>query len=136
MARAENASMIRLRSGLSTDHPVPLALLSLFVRLGFIAEPDIFGVQIGWTVVLALSALAAWIFDQFNIQFGWFVVAVVLFTALTVVLRGIVINTVTVRSSWTLVKTVNMLTFSSATSVVMSRRSPTRSQASMRTDTG
>lgn len=42
----------------------------------------------------ASLALAAWIFDQFNIQFGWFVVAVVLFTALTVVLRGIVINTV------------------------------------------
>ena len=38
---------------------VPLALLSLFVRLGFVAEPDIFGLQIGWTVVLALSALAA-----------------------------------------------------------------------------
>jgi Domain of unknown function (DUF4126) len=37
---------------------VPLALLSLFVRLGFIAEPDIFGLQIGWSVVLALSALA------------------------------------------------------------------------------
>ena len=42
----------------------------------------------------ASLALAAWIFDRFNIQFGWFVVAVVLFTALTVVLRGIVINTV------------------------------------------
>lgn len=42
----------------------------------------------------ASLALAAWIFDQFNIEFGWFVVAVVLFTALTVVLRGIVINTV------------------------------------------
>src|SRR5919107_2665333 len=38
---------------------VPLALLSLFVPLGFVAEPDIFGLQIGWTVVLALSALAA-----------------------------------------------------------------------------
>jgi hypothetical protein len=37
---------------------VPLALLSLFVRLGFIAEPDILGLQIGWTFVLALSALA------------------------------------------------------------------------------
>jgi hypothetical protein len=37
---------------------VPLALLSLFVGLGFVAEPDIFGLQIGWTVVLALSALA------------------------------------------------------------------------------
>jgi hypothetical protein len=37
---------------------VPLALFSLFVRLGYIAEPDIHGLQIGWTVVLALSALA------------------------------------------------------------------------------
>ena len=37
---------------------VPLALFSLFARLGFIAEPDILGLQIGWTVVLALSALA------------------------------------------------------------------------------
>jgi hypothetical protein len=37
---------------------VPLALFSLFVRLGYIAEPDILGLQIGWTVVLALSALA------------------------------------------------------------------------------
>jgi hypothetical protein len=42
----------------------------------------------------AALALAAWLFDQFNIEFGWFVVAVVLFTALTVVLRGIVISTV------------------------------------------
>ncbi|WP_332662649.1 hypothetical protein [Aeromicrobium sp.] len=42
----------------------------------------------------ASLALAAWIFDQFNIEFGWFVVAVILFTALTVVLRGVVINTV------------------------------------------
>ena len=42
----------------------------------------------------ASLALAAWIFDRFNIQFGWFVVAVILFTALTVVLRGVVINTV------------------------------------------
>jgi hypothetical protein len=37
---------------------VPLALFSLFVRLGYIAELDILGLQIGWTVVLALSALA------------------------------------------------------------------------------
>jgi hypothetical protein len=42
----------------------------------------------------ASLALAAWIFDRFDIEFGWFVVAVVLFTALTVVLRGIVISTV------------------------------------------
>jgi hypothetical protein len=39
-------------------------------------------------------AFAAWIFDQFNIRWGWFILAVALFTALTVVLRGIVINTV------------------------------------------
>jgi hypothetical protein len=37
---------------------VPLALFSLFARLGFIVEPDILGVQSGWTVVLVLSALA------------------------------------------------------------------------------
>ena len=39
-------------------------------------------------------AIAAWIFDHFDIRFGWFVVAVVLFTALTVLLRGIVVRTV------------------------------------------
>ena len=39
-------------------------------------------------------ALAAWIFDSFDIRFGWFVVAVILFTALTVLLRGMVVNTV------------------------------------------
>lgn len=39
-------------------------------------------------------ALAAWIFDRFDIRFGWFILAVVLFTALTVVLRGIVVSTV------------------------------------------
>jgi hypothetical protein len=37
---------------------VPLALVGLFARLGFIVPPDILGVQIGWTVVLVLSALA------------------------------------------------------------------------------
>ena len=37
---------------------VPLALFSLFARLGYIAEPDIVGLQIGWTVVLVLWALA------------------------------------------------------------------------------
>jgi len=42
----------------------------------------------------ASLALAAWIFDHFTIEFGWFVVAVVLFTALTVALRGVVISTV------------------------------------------
>lgn len=39
-------------------------------------------------------AFAAWIFDRFNIRFGWFVVAVVLVTVLTVALREIVIGTV------------------------------------------
>jgi hypothetical protein len=39
-------------------------------------------------------ALAAWIFDRFTIQFGWFLVAIVLFTALTVALRGVVTSTV------------------------------------------
>ncbi len=39
-------------------------------------------------------AFAAWLFDRFNIRFGWFVVAVVLVTLLTVTLREIVICTV------------------------------------------
>jgi hypothetical protein len=39
-------------------------------------------------------AFAAFLFDSFNIRFGWFVVAVGLFTVLTVVLRGIVVGTV------------------------------------------
>ena len=42
----------------------------------------------------AALAAAAFFFDRFNIRFGWFVVAVILFTALTVVLRGVVISTV------------------------------------------
>ena len=37
---------------------MPLALFGLFARLGFIGEPDILGLQSGWTVVLVLSALA------------------------------------------------------------------------------
>jgi uncharacterized membrane protein len=37
---------------------VPLALFSLFARLGFVVEPDILSPQIGWTIVLVLSALA------------------------------------------------------------------------------
>jgi hypothetical protein len=37
---------------------VPLALFALFARLGFIEPPDILGLQIGWTFVLLLSALA------------------------------------------------------------------------------
>lgn len=39
-------------------------------------------------------AIAAWIFDHFTMSFGWYVVAVVVFTALTVLLRGIVLRTV------------------------------------------
>jgi len=38
---------------------VPLALLGLFARFGFIEPPEILGVQIGWALVLVLSALAA-----------------------------------------------------------------------------
>jgi hypothetical protein len=37
---------------------VPLALFSLFARLGFIVEPEILGLQIGWTFVLVLWTLA------------------------------------------------------------------------------
>jgi hypothetical protein len=37
---------------------VPLALLGLFARLGFVVPPDILGLQIGWSAVLLLSALA------------------------------------------------------------------------------
>jgi hypothetical protein len=39
-------------------------------------------------------AFAAWIFDRFNIRFGWYVVAVILVTLLTVALRTVVISTV------------------------------------------
>ena len=42
----------------------------------------------------ASLAFAAWVFDRFDIRFGWFLVAVVLFTVLTVVLRGVVVGTV------------------------------------------
>ena len=37
---------------------VPLALFSLFARLGFIVEPESLGLQIGWIVVLVLWTLA------------------------------------------------------------------------------
>jgi uncharacterized membrane protein len=37
---------------------VPLALFALFARLGFVVEPEILSLQIGWTIVLVLSALA------------------------------------------------------------------------------
>lgn len=39
-------------------------------------------------------ALAAWLLDGFDIRLGWFIVAVALFTVLTVVLRGVVLGTV------------------------------------------
>jgi hypothetical protein len=42
----------------------------------------------------ASLAFAAWIFDRFNIRFGWYVVAVILVTLLTVALREVVIGTV------------------------------------------
>lgn len=42
----------------------------------------------------ASLAFAAWIFDRFDIELAWLLVAVALFTALTVLLRGIVVSTV------------------------------------------
>jgi hypothetical protein len=43
----------------------------------------------------ALSlAVAAWAFDGFDVRWGWFVVAVLLFTVLTMALRGVVVSTV------------------------------------------
>lgn len=42
----------------------------------------------------ASLAFAAWIFDSFNIRWGWFLLAIVIFTFLTVLLREIVTNTV------------------------------------------
>jgi hypothetical protein len=42
----------------------------------------------------ASLAVAAWVFDRFTVRLGWFVVAVVLFTVLTMVLRGVVVSTV------------------------------------------
>ncbi len=51
-------------------------------------------IAISLTANAASLAFAAWIFDRFNIRFGWFVVAIVLVTLLTVALREIVISTV------------------------------------------
>ena len=42
----------------------------------------------------ASLAFAAWIFDNFNIRFGLFLVAILLFTVLSVALREVVVNTV------------------------------------------
>jgi len=51
-------------------------------------------VAISFAANAASIALAAWIFDRFRVQFGWYVVAVVLVTLLTVALRQVVIGTV------------------------------------------
>jgi cytochrome b561 len=42
----------------------------------------------------ASLAFAAWVFDRFEIRLSWFIGAVLLFTLLTVVLRGVVVSTV------------------------------------------
>lgn len=42
----------------------------------------------------ASLGLAAWLFEGFQVSLGWFVVAVALFTVLTMVLRGVVVSTV------------------------------------------
>jgi hypothetical protein len=39
-------------------------------------------------------ALAAWVFDGFDVEFWWLVLAVVLFTGLTVTMRELVLGTV------------------------------------------
>lgn len=51
-------------------------------------------VAISLSANAASLAFAAWIFDRFNIRFGWYVVAVVLVTLLVVVLREVVTSTV------------------------------------------
>src|ERR687886_197817 len=43
---------------------VPLALLCLFARLGLVAEPDIVGLQVGWTFVLVLLAALEIVLDK------------------------------------------------------------------------
>jgi hypothetical protein len=62
MLAVENLHLAVLGLGLASFAGVrafvPLALLGLFARLGFIVPPDIFGLQVGWTVVFVLSALA------------------------------------------------------------------------------
>lgn len=42
----------------------------------------------------ASLAFAAWVFDNFDVSFGWYVVAVILVTALIVALREVVISMV------------------------------------------
>ncbi len=51
-------------------------------------------IAISLTANAASLAFAAWIFDSFNIRFGWFLVAIVLVTLLSVTLREVVIGTV------------------------------------------
>lgn len=51
-------------------------------------------IAISLTVNALSLAFAAWVFDRFDIRFGWFVLAVLLVTLLSVALREIVINTV------------------------------------------
>jgi Domain of unknown function (DUF4126) len=62
MLAVENLVLAGLGVGLASVAGVrafvPLALCGLFARLGFIEPPDILGLQVGWTLVLALSALA------------------------------------------------------------------------------
>ncbi|MRK02932.1 MULTISPECIES: phage holin family protein [Aeromicrobium] len=57
--------------------------------------PDVLkSIAISAVANIVSLAIAAWIFDRFDIHLWWFVVAVALFTALTVVLRGVVVTTV------------------------------------------
>lgn len=51
-------------------------------------------IVISTAVTAGSLGLAAWIFDGFDITWGWFLAAVVLFTALSLALRGVVVATV------------------------------------------
>jgi hypothetical protein len=55
-----------------------------------ISSQQLIATAVSAAATAASLALAAWLFDGFEIHFAWFLVAVVLFTALTVVLRGTV----------------------------------------------
>lgn len=56
--------------------------------------------SLGTSVLISAAAnavslvLCAWLFDGFTITWGWLIAAIILFTALTVTLRSIVVNTV------------------------------------------
>lgn len=56
--------------------------------------PLVTSVAISAVANIGSLGLAAWLFDGFDIQHWWFLLAVALFTTLSVVLRGVVTGTV------------------------------------------